>query len=469
MRTLRVAVPVFLFLALSGRAAAQESQSRTLPMAPMVSTRESVGTGVASPEPVALKLIDAIHRGLKSNLAIIQGDLASSNAEAARLRDYYELRPRINGELSVLSQQVNLAAFGFAGFPGVPQVIGPFEVVDARARLTQPLIDLQRRHNLREATENKSAIAYSNDDVREAVVLTIMDLYFRSVSAESRVHAVEAQVTTAQALNVRAVDLKNAGVAPGIDVLRSQVELQTEQQRLIQARNEFAREKLDLARAIGLPLAQEFTLADPLPAGDIPRESLQEILEQAYAGRADAKAAEARMRAAEEAVKAARAENLPTVRLDANYGAIGSQPQNSHGTYLIAGTVQLPIFNSKSKTDTMEKESLLHQRQAESDSLHGRIELDVRASLLQLQSSDEQYKVAQSALNLVRQQLEQAKDRFAAGVANNLEVVQAQQALALADESVISSLYAFNVSRAMLAHASGVAEKSVEALFGGAK
>jgi len=470
MRGLRFAVPLILLLnVLSGNAAAQETSSRTLAASPKVSTRESVQAGAASSEPISLKLIDAIHRGLKSNLAVITGNLASRNAEATRLSDLNELRPKIDGRVSAVSQQVNLAAFGFAGFPGVPQVIGPFSVFDARAFLTQPLFDSQRRHNLRESTENKDAVEFSNVDTREAVVMTVMDLYFKAVSAESRVRAAEVQVKTAETLNARASDLKNAGVVPGIDVLRSQVQLQTEQQRQIQARNDFSRQKLELARAIGLPLAQEFTLADALPAGEIPSENIADLLEQAYASRPDAKAAEARLRAAEEALKAARAENLPTVHLNANYGAIGSRPENSHGTYLVEGAVEFPILNSNAKSKVMDKEALLHQRQAELDSLRGSVELDVRAALLQLQSSEEQYKVAQSAVNLVRQQLEQAQDRFAAGVANNLEVVQAQESLALADENVISSLYAFNVSRALLAHAEGVAEKSVEALFGGTK
>jgi len=249
-------------------------------------------------------------------------------------------------------------------------------------------------------------------------------------------------------------------------VLRSQVELQTMQQRLIQARNDFSREKLNLARAIGLPLAQEFTLANSLPGGSAAETSIPELVESAYANRPELKAAEARLRAAGEAVKAAKAENLPTVRVDANYGVIGPRPNDSHGTYSVAGAVQFPIFNSKSKNDVMEKEALLKQRQAQIESLHGRVELEVRSALLELQSSEQQYKVAQSALALVRQQLDQAQDRFAAGVANNLEVVQAQEAVALADENIIRSLYGFNVARAALAHATGVTEKSVEDVFG---
>ncbi len=446
----------------------QEKNSRTLPMMTGGnSLRDSVATGTVTSEPIPLGLLDAVHRGLKNNLAVITGNLDSRIAEAARLKDLAELRPKIDGHLSAAQQQVNLAAFGFTGFPGVPQVIGPFALVDARASFSQTLIDLQRTHNLREATENEKAIALGNENTREFVVLTVMELYFEAVSAASRVRAVEAQVATAESLNTRAADLKSSGLIPGIDVLRAQVELQSVQQRLIQARNDFARQKLSLARAIGLPLAQEFNLVDALPGGATPDTPLNEMLERAYENRADAKAANARIRAAEEAVKAARAENLPTLQVDGNYGAIGSQPFKTHGTYAIAGTVQFPIFNSKAKNNTMEKDALLQQRRAEVESLHGRIELEVRAALLELQSAEQQYIVAQSALALVRQQLEQAQDRFAAGVTNNLEVVQSQEAQALADENVIRSLYTLNAARAALAHATGVTEKSVEEVFGG--
>jgi len=430
---------------------------------------DSVESGTVLPEAIPLTLIDAIHRGLKANLAVISGEQDSRIAEADRLRDRSELFPKINGQLSTMSQQVNLAAYGFTGFPGISQVIGPFSLFDARASLSQSIVDLQRTHNIKESEENLKAVALGNDSTREMVVLTVMDLYFRSVSSASRVSAVEAQVSSAEALNTRAADLKAAGVVPSIDVLRSQVELQTAQQRLIQARNDFSREKLNLARAIGLPLAQEFSLANGLPGDAFADAGIQELIESAYANRPELKAAGARLRGAGEALKAAKAENLPTVRVDANYGVIGPRPNDSHGTYAVAGGVQFPIFNSKSKNDVIEKEALLKQRQAQIDSLHGRIELEVRGALLELQSTEQQYKVAQSARELVRQQLDQAQDRFAAGVANNLEVVQAQEAVALADENIIRSLYGLNAARAVLAHATGVTEKSVEDVFGRGK
>jgi outer membrane protein TolC len=465
-RGFKILTPLFVLLLTANAVFAQESRSRSSSSGVL---GESVQSGTVSPEPIPLTMLDAIHRGLKANMAVITGNFDLRTAESSRLREQSELLPKINGQLGTSQQQVNLAAFGFTGFAGVPQVIGPFTLVDARATFSQRLLDMEQSHNLREARENEKAVTLGNNNTRELVVLTVLDLYFQAVSGASRVRAVEAQVTSARALNSRAVDLKSAGVIPGIDVLRSQVELQTAEQRLIQARNELSREKLSLARAIGMPLGQAFNLVDDLPAGAVPSESLSDLLDRAYTSRADAKAAGSRLRAAEEAVKAAKSVNLPTARLDANYGAVGQSPLNSHGSYTIAATVEFPIFNSKSKSDSMEKEALVKQRQAEVDSLHGRIELDVRSALLELQSAEEQYKVAQSSLALVRQQLEQAQDRFAAGVANNLELVQAQEAIALADENVIRSLYAFNASRALLARAMGVAEQSAEEVFGGSR
>jgi len=444
---------------------AQDSRSRS--QSASVSLNDSVESGTVSPEPIQLTIIDAIHRGLKSNMGVISGSYDSKSAEAVRIRDQSELTPRINGYVTAIQQQVNLAAFGFTGISGISPVIGPFGLVDARATFSQRLFDAERTHNLREAKENEKAVTAGNENTRELVVLTILDLYFQAVSGASRVRAVEAQVTSARALNSRASDLKAAGVVPGIDVLRSQVELQSAEQRLIQARNEFSREKLGLARAIGLPLGQEFNLVNDLPGGTIPSEALPDLLSRAYASRPDAKAAESRLHAAEEAVKSAKAVNLPTAHVDGNYGIIGQNPWSSHGTFAVSGTVDFPIFNSRAKSETTEKEALVKQRQAEVDSLHGRIELDVRSALLELQSAEEQYKVAQSSLALVRQQLDQAQDRFAAGVANNLEVVQAQEAIALADENVIRSLYALNASRALLARAEGVAEQSADEVFGG--
>jgi outer membrane protein TolC len=191
------------------------------------------------------------------------------------------------------------------------------------------------------------------------------------------------------------------------------------------------------------------------------------LLERASANRSDAKALDVQVHAAEEAVKAVKARKLPTLNALGDYGATGRAPVSSHGTFSLGLEIRFPIFDKSIESDSLEKEANLRQRRAERDSLHGRIEYEVRSSLLDLQSAAEQLQVARRSLFLAQQQLDQAQDRFGAGVTDNLEVVQAQEAAALANEGVIESLYSFNISRALLARAIGAVERSIQEFFAG--
>jgi outer membrane protein TolC len=155
------------------------------------------------------------------------------------------------------------------------------------------------------------------------------------------------------------------------------------------------------------------------------------------------------------------------VGVHGDYGVIGPTPGNSHGTFSARVEVRVPIFDRSIQGDVSERESTLRQREAQRDSLRGRIEMDVRSALLDVQSAQEELRVSRDALMLAQQQLDQAQDRFSAGIADNLEVVQAQQDLALSDERVIESLYGFNIARALLARATGSAERSLADFFPG--
>lgn len=468
MRTPRFCVLLGFVLTLAPFAGAQEVDvpGTTIRSNPLM---ESVPSGSASSAELVLHLKDVVERALKNNLSTVLGTETEREAAAQRLQDLAALLPKVEAYVASEQRQVNLAAFGFSGFPGVRQVIGPFGLVDARATLTQSILDLEVRHNLRESEENQQAAALSNANLRELVTLTAVDLYFRVVSSQSRTTAVEAQLSRAKALYDRAVDLKGAGLVPGIDVLRAEVEQHSLEQRLIQARNIVQKQKLALARAIGLSLEQEFSLVDKLPTEEQgpPVPAMNALLGLAYAGRSDAKALEARIRAADEDVKSVRARHLPTLNLEGDYGAIGRAPGNSHGTYSVRLEVRVPVFNRSIDSDALEKEAVLRRRQAERDSLHGRIEFEVRSALLDLQSAEEQLRVARQSLTLAQQQLDQAQDRFGAGIASNLEVVLAQESVALGDEGVIQGLYAFNIARALLAKATGSAERSIPEFFQG--
>jgi len=342
-------------------------------------------------------------------------------------------------------------------------VLGPFNYMDIRAFLNQSVFNWNYIQKERAAAQSVKAAEFSYKDARELVVLVTGNAYLQAIAGAARVETAEAQVQTAQTLYTRSSDQLKAGVIPAIDALRAQVELQSRQQQLIAARNEYAKQKLALARVIGLALGQEFVLADKAPYDALIPPTLEEGLRRAYASRSDYQAALAQARAAELSRRAAAAERYPSFDLEGDYGDIGVNPGNSNGTFHVAGTLTVPIFQGgKVRADTLEAEATLRQARARLEDLRGQIDNDVRTVLLDLNAAADQVQVARSTVDLAEQTLAQAQDRFAAGVSDNLEVVQAQESVASAHEAYISSLYAHNLAKVELARALGNAEQGVK-------
>src|SRR5262249_45715466 len=152
----------------------------------------SVQSGTVSPQPLQLTLADAIDRGLRYNVAVLAGTQEERTAAASRLKALYDLYPKVNAELSSTQQQINLAAFGFGSFPGISSVVGPFALVDARARLTQSVYDRKLVEDLREAQSVEKASSYNNQNTRELVVVAVANLYLQTLAGSSRIDAVEA-------------------------------------------------------------------------------------------------------------------------------------------------------------------------------------------------------------------------------------------------------------------------------------
>ena len=410
---------------------------------------------------IALSLSEAIERGLSRNLGSLLADAGRQAAAGERLRLRSELLPEMNVRTGAISQQINLAAFGFRGFPGTPPVVGPFGVFDARVSLSAPLLDLRALRNIRAGGENSKAADLTYQDARDTVVLAVGGLYLQALAAESRVKAAGAQLETAEALYNQAVDMKSSGLVPAIEVLRLQVERHVARQRRIAAENDFEKQKLALGRAIGLQAAQRFHLTDPIRYTPLAPVSPEALIEEAAGARADYQAGLARLRAAEARVAAARAERLPSLSLDANYGTIGRRPDESHGTYSVAATVTIPLFQGgRVRGNVLEAEAALRERRSEVDDLRNRIALEIRTALLDVKASSELVEATSEAVKLASEQLEHARDRFAAGVASNLEVVQAQESVAAADDNYISSLFSYNWAKGVLGRAVGGAEKT---------
>jgi outer membrane protein TolC len=340
--------------------------------------------------------------------------------------------------------------------------VGPFAVADVRAYLSQRILNLSDIKNWKSASQSEAAAFLSYKSDRDLVVLITATAYLQVVADAANVESNQAQVRTNQAIYQQSLDQNKQGVVASIDVLRSKVQLQTQQQQLIAVENQLAIDKLTLARVIGLPNGQEFTLTDKVPYASLTGVTLEQALQQAHATRPDYLAAKAQLRAAELAHQAAAAENYPWVGFNANYGDIGSPNfGRSHGTFTVAGTVTIPLFlGTQVRADKLQADSVLQDRKAQLADLGGKIDDQVRTAFFNLHSSSELVTVAESNIELANQTLTQAQDRFTAGVTNNLEVVEAQQAVAAANQSYIASLYSYNAAKISLAQAIGVAEQS---------
>lgn len=422
----------------------------------------SVADGKATSEVLPLSFQDAIDRGLKNNLGLLLQSDSSIAARGQRWQELSNLLPNLNAGVSANVLQTNLEAEGLR-FPGFPKVIGPYGFFDARVYLKAPLVDLHALNRERGAAINEKAANYSYQDARNMVVLAVGNAYLVALAGAARVDTAQAQDQTAQALYDKAADQLKAGVIPAIDALRAQVELQARQQQLISVRNDYAKQKLSLARVIGLPPGQEFRLTEKAPYEPFVPLSLDQSLQRAYSTRPDYLAAAAKVRAAEYFRKSVTAEYLPSLGISADYGDIGVNPSDSHGTFTAAGTLRIPIFlGGKVHADALQEDAALKQARQQLDDLRGNIDYQVRTALLDLSSAADQVAVAKSAVDLAGQTLTQARDRFAAGVADNLELIQAQEAVASANENFISSLYAHNVAKIALVYSMGYAEQGVK-------
>ncbi len=429
----------------------------------------SIPAGTPTGTLIPLSLSDALDRGLKYNLGLIESDVRTRTARAERLKSLSELLPNISASVSQTAEQVNLRALGLRlPFPGFPTVVGPFGVEDARAYWSQKLFDWNAVQKLRASRNSLSASDYSYKNSRDLVVLAVANAYLQVISDRATIESQQAQLDTSRALYRRAVDQTKAGVAARIDELRANVELQTQQQRLIAAQDQLEKDALSLARTIGLPPGQEFTLTDKAPYAPLPGVTLEKALQDAYANRADYLSAQLEMRAAELSRKAAAAENYPSVSSQVNYGDIGPNFANSHGTFTAAASVNIPIFQgTRVRGDVLEADAALQRRRAEAEDLRGRIDQEVRSAFFDLTSAADLVNVANSNKDLARETLSEAQDRFAAGVTDNIEVVQAQESVSSADQAYISSLYTFNIAKVQLARAIGIAEQAVKAYLGG--
>jgi outer membrane protein TolC len=423
------------------------------------STRE--GTRAALTGPLSLQ--EALRRGLEYNLGQLNLNAVVAQARGLRAVARSALMPVVQANVTGTRETLNLAALGFhfeSPIPGFsfPSVVGPFNLIDIRASGSLSVFDLTAWNNYRASNEALKSAEFSAEDAHNLVVLAVGGTYLQAIAARGRVAAGRAQLETANALFQQTSQRRGVGLVAQVDVGRSEVQALTQQQRLTSLQSDFAKQKINLARMVGLPPTDQYELAEDIMFAAAPMMTLDEAIRRAIETRPDLKAAAAQLRVAERGRAAARAERLPSFALNADYGTLGPTLPEARSTFTVVGRLRVPIWlGGRTEGEIQQAEAAVRQRRAELDDLNGQIEADVRKAYLDVEAASNQVTVSVRNQDVAQQTLNLTRQRFDAGITDNVEVVQAQEAAAEASLDYVNSVFAHNLAKLSLARAIGIA------------
>jgi outer membrane protein TolC len=432
----------------------------------------SVTTSAATADVLKISLDDAIRMGLEKNLALVLTQQNQNAAHAQKLENLAPMLPTVTGTASTGIHQYNLAAEGFKPgvLPGAGAGLSLIQVVNvtnAQANYSQSLFDASQIASYRAARASEQAAFYNSQSSRGLVVLTVGTTYLRAVAAASEIENARALLRTDEALLNQAVEQHKAGVVANLDELRARVALQSQQQVLIAAENNFEKEKIALNREIGLAAEQRIALSDAAPYQDLTAITVEEATQQAYANRQDYLSMQSQVKAAQLNRQAAKYERLPTLSFGGNYGVTGITNGVYHGTFAAVGTLNFPLFEEgRLRGDRAVAEAQLGSMMAQLADTRSRIDAQLRDSLLDVQASQDLVRVAQSNVELATKTLEQVTDRFQAGIDDNLPVVEAQSTLSTAQSQLVESLFRYNQAKLGLARNLGIIDTQYKAYLG---
>ena len=443
------------------------SMPRIAPLAALVAALSLADAASASAQapgaPVRLTLGDAARSAAVHSAS---ADIARARVDEAKARVTQArsaLLPNLNGTAAQSGRSFNTATLGIP-FPGNPplfdpngQVVGPVNALDLRGHVAQTLYDQGARARVRASQSGVSAASAEALSAGEAAAAIAGVAYVRAQRADAHLKSRIADSTLSAELLTIARDLLQAGVGIALDVTRAQSQLAGFRAQLIAARNDRARSRLELLRAVGLPLDTPIEIADSLtaPASDeIPNE--QAAVAAALSQRADVRAAEQQLNAVRQQVAAIRAERLPTVGLVADEGLIGKTAAHLLPTYTWGVQLSIPVFDGSRRAGRIEEQSALAREvEVRERDLRAQIAVEVRGALLDLSSAREQVDAVRERVRLSEQEVTQARDRFSAGVAGNADVISASLSLSAARTSLVEAEAAYQGARVALARAEG--------------
>lgn len=409
--------------------------------------------------PLRLTLREAVRLALKQNPQVQIANLNVAQSEQDGAGAGAALLPQVGIEVYDRAQRFNLEALMGRRFPGVPQHAGPFQTFQAGAGFSMPVFDLTLWHRWQASRQGVKATEAQESSVREQMVLLVVSQYLGSLRAAANVRAAQSRVALAQTLYEQAADLQQHGVGTGLDTLRANVQLQNEKQRLIVSETQQQTALFGLVRLLNLDPHQTLELADEMSFFETPEMEGTQTLERAFSSRPEVKALDAREGVARAQKQAASGSRLPKIALGGSWGYQGLSAPTAIPSYQYQVTVDVPLFTGgRIHAERTKADLELKKAEQEREELRNLIALQVKTALAELAAARNEVDVANLGVKLAQQEVEQARDRFQAGVANNIEVISAQDALARANDNQIGALYRYKQSRADLAHALGQSE-----------
>jgi outer membrane protein TolC len=426
-------------------------------------------TAVAQqPTPYRLTLQDAIQKALQANLSVLAAGTRVEEAEGTRMRRLSAaLLPRVSAQTYVNEQNHDLKAEGLS-FPGIPipSVVGPLSNYDFRVYAQQNVIDLGSYRELKASERALDAGKMDERDARDLIVRAIAALYLNAQSAAARADAAQSRVTDSSALYKLAKDKHDAGTATGVDVLRAQVQLANDRQALLIAENQTKQALLELERNLGMSPGTPLELAEPLNYRPLNQPEIEALAPAALLARADYLSLASQREGLVEQQRASRARFYPKLSINGNIGEIGRSIGSVQTTGLVQGQIDFTLFDRDRNGEAQELASRVKRIDDQIADLRRGIEEDLRASLLNLDSTNEQVAVAREGQELAQRELEMAQDRFQQGTANNVEVITAQDELARAEENYILAVSSHVDAKFALARAMGDTEKNILEFMG---
>ncbi|MEO8131856.1 MAG: TolC family protein [Bryobacteraceae bacterium] len=406
-----------------------------------------------------LTMKEAVVMALKQNpqVQIANLNVALSQQDEAIAKS--ALLPQLRGQVSQTVRKDNLEAnFGGRKFPGLPSTVGPFPVIQLGPTGSASIFDLTLYKRLQSARQDTVTGRAQELTTREQTVLLTVSQYLAAMRNAATVKASQSRVELSQAIFDQATDLQKAGVGTGIDTLRANVQLQSEKQRLIVSETQLRTSLLGLARLLNIGENQHIELADDLRSQKVAAPESREVA-AAYENRPEMKTALSRERSAELEREEARSEWLPKLSFSGGYLPTGVHVTDILETYQAQVSLTIPIYTG-GRRRAYQRKAEIDIKRAEQDrkEVRNQITEQARTAQAELESSSREVEVASLGVKLAAEEVAQSRDRFQAGVANNIEVVTAQDRLARASDDEIAALYRYSQAQADLAHAFGEME-----------